>query len=173
METVNDIIKDSKFNDFLQEQIDAYNKRPVLPIGQRYKRTPFDGLKDEGKFNVENISAEFVKIANRETNLSRAKRDAITSMVFEAARKTVNFREEEAKTVSAKKQKSTKRKAKPASLINPKVENEEETFFEKAIKLKKQHEKRGLFPKVKDTVSAVRELRGNIDLGNIDLGNID
>jgi hypothetical protein len=94
---LNDIINDSKFNDFLQERIDAYNKRPVLPIGQRYKRTPFDGLKEEGKFSIGSIRAEFTLIENRETNLSRSKRDAITSMVFEAARRTIKFRADEEK----------------------------------------------------------------------------
>jgi hypothetical protein len=96
METAKDIINDSKFNDFLQGQINAYNNRPLPGEGLRYRRTSFDGLKDEGKFNVISIRAEFVRIANRETNLSVAKRDAIISMVLEAARQTVNFREKEA-----------------------------------------------------------------------------
>jgi len=48
---------------------------------------------------VESIRAEFVKIANRETKLSRAQRDAVSAIVFEAARKTVIFRDKEAKAV--------------------------------------------------------------------------
>jgi hypothetical protein len=96
---LDEIINDSKFNEFLQGKIDDYNKRPVLPIGQRYKRTPFDGLKEDGKFNVESIRAGFARITNRETSLSRSKRDAITSIMFEAARRTLKFRAEEEKKV--------------------------------------------------------------------------
>jgi hypothetical protein len=55
-------------------------------------------------------------------------------------------------------------KIESVSLINFEVMKGEETFFEKAHKLMKQHEKRGLFPKVKDTVSAVRRLRGDARL---------
>jgi hypothetical protein len=97
MATINEVIEDSKFNDFLNRTINAYSNRPSPGKGLRYKRTPFDGLKDEGKFNAENIRAEFVKIANRETSLSRSMREAITSIVFEAARQTVQFREQKAK----------------------------------------------------------------------------
>jgi hypothetical protein len=96
---LNEIINDSKFNEFLQGKIDDYNERPVLPIGQRYKRTPFDGLKEEGKFSIGSIRAEFTLIENRETSLSRSKRDAITSIVFEAARETIKFRADEEKEV--------------------------------------------------------------------------
>jgi hypothetical protein len=88
MEQVKDIITDSKFNDFLQGQINAYNNRPLPGEGLSYRRTPFDGLKDKGKFNVESTRAEFT---NRESNLSRAKRDVITQIVFEAARQNGKF----------------------------------------------------------------------------------
>jgi hypothetical protein len=91
-------LKDGKFNDFLQGQIDTYNYRPIPEKGRRYKRTPLDGLKDEGKLNAESIRAEFVKIANKETNLSRAKRDAIISIIFETARQTIQFRKKETRT---------------------------------------------------------------------------
>lgn len=97
MKQINEIIEDSKFNDFLSVEITAYNLRPAPGKGFRYKRTSFDILKDEGKFNVDSIRSEFVKIENRESRLSSAIRDAITVIVFKAASKTVNFREKEAK----------------------------------------------------------------------------
>jgi hypothetical protein len=103
MVQVKDIIEDSKFNDFLQGQINAYNYRPSLGEGLRYRRTPFDRLKDEGKFNVEGIRTEFIKIVNRESRLSHAQRQAITQIVFEAARQTVAFREKEAKEIEKAK----------------------------------------------------------------------
>jgi transposase-like protein len=105
-----DIIEDSRFNDFLQEQINAYNNRPSPGKGLRYKRTPFDALKDEGKFNAESIRTEFVRIANRESRLSRAGREAITGIVFEAARQTVNFRAKEAESAEKVKQTITELK---------------------------------------------------------------
>jgi hypothetical protein len=65
----------------------------------RYRRTPFDELKGEGKFNIESIRDEFVKITNNESKLSRSLRNAITSIIFDAARQTVKFRENEAKAI--------------------------------------------------------------------------
>ena len=52
---VKDIIKEDKFNEFLSYELEAYNKRPQPEEGRRYRRTPFDSLKDEGKFNIQSI----------------------------------------------------------------------------------------------------------------------
>lgn len=46
---VKDIIKDDKFNEFLGYEIEAYNNRPAPQEGCRYRRTPYDALKDAKK----------------------------------------------------------------------------------------------------------------------------
>lgn len=52
---VKDIIKDDKFNEFLGYEIEAYNNRPAPQEGCRYRRTPYDALKDAGIFTVVSI----------------------------------------------------------------------------------------------------------------------
>jgi putative lipoic acid-binding regulatory protein len=55
-------------------------------------------------------------------------------------------------------------KIESASLIDFEVMgSKKETFSDEANKLVEKHKKRGLFPKVKDTVSSVRNLRGNLN----------
>jgi hypothetical protein len=91
-----EVIKDRKFDDFLQVQIDAYNHRPLPRDGLRYKRTPFDGLNDAGKFNVESIRDEFIKMSEYRSQLPRSQRDAIHTMALSAIRQMIEFRKEEA-----------------------------------------------------------------------------
>lgn len=66
---VKDIIKDDKFNEFLGYEIEAYNNRPAPQEGCRYRRTPYDALKDAGIFTVEGIRETFIKVANLESGL--------------------------------------------------------------------------------------------------------
>lgn len=82
---VKDIIKDDKFNEFLGYEIEAYNNRPAPQEGCRYRRTPYDALKDAGIFTVEGIRETFIKVANLESGLPKSQRDAITGLVFRVA----------------------------------------------------------------------------------------
>lgn len=74
---VKDIIKDDKFNEFLGYEIEAYNKRPAPQEGCRYRRTPYDALKDAGIFTVEGIRETFIKVANLESDLPKSQRDIL------------------------------------------------------------------------------------------------
>ena len=85
---VKDIIKDDKFNEFLGYEIEAYNNRPAPQEGCRYRRTPYDALKDAGIFTVE-------------SGLPKSQRDAITGLVFRVAQTVVNYRAKQ--EVEAKK----------------------------------------------------------------------
>lgn len=98
---VKDIIKDDKFNDFLGYEIEAYNNRPAPQEGCRYRRTPYDALKDAGIFTVEGIRETFIKVANLESGLPKSQRDAITGLVFRVAQTVVNYRAKQ--EVEAKK----------------------------------------------------------------------
>ncbi len=97
---VKDIIKDDKFNEFLGYEIEAYNKRPA-PQGYKYRRTPYDALKDAGIFTVEGVRETFIQVANLESKLPKAQRDAITGLVFRVAQTVVNYRAKQ--EVEAKK----------------------------------------------------------------------
>ena len=89
---VKDIIKDDKFNEVLGYEIEAYNNRPAPQEGYRYRRTPYDALKDAGIFTVEGIRETFIKVANLESGLPKSQRDAITGLVFRVAQTVVNYR---------------------------------------------------------------------------------
>jgi hypothetical protein len=108
MAQVKEVIEDVKFNEFLGYEIEAYNKRPLPGEGLRYRRTPYDGMKDAGFFNIEGIRSEFEKLADGVSRLPRAQKDAVVSLVFKVAQDVVNFRDKEAKD-SEKKQQSKKR----------------------------------------------------------------
>lgn len=96
---VKDIIKDDKFNEFLGYEIEAYNKRPAPQEGYRYRRTPYDAMKGAGIFTVEGIRETFIQVANLESKLPKAQRDAITGLVFRVAQTVVNYRaKQEAET---------------------------------------------------------------------------
>jgi hypothetical protein len=97
MGTSKEVIEDVKFNEFLGYEIEAYNNRPEPGKGLRYRRTPYDGMKDTGIFNIEGIRSEFEKLANRVSRLPRAQKDTIVSLVFKVAQDVVNFRDKEAK----------------------------------------------------------------------------
>jgi hypothetical protein len=59
-------------------------------------------------------------------------------------------------------------KVESASLINFEVtESDKGTFSDKAEVLMQQYKKRSLFPKVKESSSAVRNLRGNVNLNQL------
>ena len=98
---VKDIIKDDKFNEFLGYEREAYNNRPAPQEGYRYRRTPYDALKDAGIFTVEGIKKTFIKVANLESGLPKSQRDAITGLVFRVAQTVVNYRAKQ--EVEAKK----------------------------------------------------------------------
>jgi hypothetical protein len=91
-----EIIKDSKFNEFLYGEIHAYNGGHYRPEPD-YKRPPLDRSKYNGKSGVECTLAEFDRIVMRESRLSSGTRSAITLMVLRAARQTLKFRADEEK----------------------------------------------------------------------------
>lgn len=99
MAKVKEVLEDAKFNEFLGYEIEAYNNRPEPKEGLKYRRTPYDALKEKGIFTVEGIRAEFVKAANLESDLPSVQREAIVGLVFKVAQTVVNFRaKQEAET---------------------------------------------------------------------------
>jgi len=112
MPKVKEVLVDPKFNEFLGYEIEAYNKRPQPKEGYKYRRSPVDTLKEVGKFTVEGIREEFVKIANLESSLSASQREAVTGLVFKVAQLVVNYRD-------AEKQKAAAKEAQPETKKNP------------------------------------------------------
>jgi hypothetical protein len=108
MTKVKDVLEDVKFNEFLGYEIEAYNNRPAPGEGLKYKRTPFDNIKEAGLFNVEGIRAKFIEMAEGKGNLPRSQRDAITGLVFKVCQLVVNFREKEEAAKKTKKKRVKK-----------------------------------------------------------------
>jgi hypothetical protein len=80
-------------------------------------------------------------------------------------RKLVNYFKKERLLLTIKKKINFEtNKIESVSLIDFEVmENTKETFSDKANKLIEKHKGKGLFPKVTDTVSSIRKLRGNVN----------
>lgn len=93
---VKDTISDVKFNEYLGYEIEAYTKlRPAPQKGYKWRRTPYDALNEAGLFTVENIKAEFEKVANLESKLPKAQRDAVVNIVLKAASSVVIYRKQQ------------------------------------------------------------------------------
>lgn len=90
-----DVLREEKFSKFLGFEIEAYNRRPIPQEGLRYRRTPYDSLKDAGLFTVEAVISEFVKIANLESTLPRSQREVIAELVFRVAQLVVDSKAKE------------------------------------------------------------------------------
>jgi len=102
----------------LREAIERYNKqREKGPgEGQRYKRTPYDSLKEKGLFTSKGLALEFNKICNRESKLSHAEREAVVGAVLNAAEKAakdINLQRERAEKEEAEKATPKKAPKKP------------------------------------------------------------
>ena len=106
------------FKENLAKLIKEYqDKRAHDPgDGRRYKRTPYDSLSDKGLFTPEGLSAEFRKIANRESKLSHAEREAVAAAVLTAADRTgAQIKAKRAKE-AAKKQATAEKAPKKAGV---------------------------------------------------------
>jgi len=124
-ETINDV----KFNEYLGYEIEAYTKlRPAPQKGYKWRRTPYDALSDAGLFTVENIKAEFEKVANHESKLPKAQRDAVVNIVLKAASSVVTYRKQQEGKAAAEKAANIEQKTEqePAKEAEPekKVSNE-------------------------------------------------
>lgn len=102
----------------LQALIDEYEKGRLINPGEgrRFKRTPYDSLKDKGLFTPEGLSAEFRKIANRESKLSHAEREAVAAAVLTAADRTGAQIKAKREKEAAKKQATAEKAPKKAGV---------------------------------------------------------
>ncbi len=121
---VKDTINDVKFNEYLGYEIEAYTKlRPAPQKGYKWRRTPYDALNEAGLFTVENIKAEFEKVANLESKLPKAQRDAVVNIVLKAASSVVTYRKQQEEKAANTGQKTEQEPAKEAE-PEKKVSNE-------------------------------------------------
>lgn len=50
--SINEIINNDYFKKSLENEIFQYNNRPLLESGYKYKRTPYDNLKDKRDYSM-------------------------------------------------------------------------------------------------------------------------
>ncbi|MCI2145816.1 MAG: hypothetical protein LKK08_06170 [Bacteroidales bacterium] len=70
---------DKRLEEWIKDKIIC---TPSAPKGMRYKRTPYDSLRENGNLNVPFIKSEFDKIGKHESKLPRNQRDAIVLLVL-------------------------------------------------------------------------------------------
>lgn len=91
--TVKEVISSPEFKDVLGGYISNYEKsrdKSNLKPGERFRRTPIDGIKDLGLFSVEKLKEEFFRIDQGQSSLSCSKRRLVAKLVIEAAKETYN-----------------------------------------------------------------------------------
>ena len=96
-----EITKDPVFERELNGIIAEFNaerskaEKAASGRNRKLKSSPLLRLKDEGKFNAAFILSEFPKIADKTSALPSNQRDIISSIVFNAAKRTVLLKQAE------------------------------------------------------------------------------
>lgn len=112
--TPEEIGKSPELHKYLREFVDRYNKqREKEPgDGKRYKRTPYDRLKERGLFDSKSLALEFNKILDGKSELSRAEREAVVAAVLDSAEKAgrdINIQREKEEAEKATAEKAPKK----------------------------------------------------------------
>lgn len=88
-----EIAKDPKFDEQLQgiiaEQEEMHRKNVEKYGAENLKATPLTTLMKQGKLTLEFLKAEFPKIANKESKLPASQREIVSTIIFNAAQRTV------------------------------------------------------------------------------------
>ena len=112
--TPEEIGKSPELHKYLREFVDRYNKQRLVSPGkdQRYKRTPYDRLKERGLFDSKSLALEFNKILDGKSDLSRAEREAVVAAVLDSAEKAgrdINIQREKEEAEKATAEKAPKK----------------------------------------------------------------
>ena len=79
--TQKELLKSDEFRKQLESNIAQFENRPALPAGQKYKRTPYDELKDKGLLTFRELRKEYVRIMAKDSTLSSSQRKAVKDIV--------------------------------------------------------------------------------------------
>lgn len=108
--TPEEIGQSQELHKYLRQFVDRYNTQLLVePVkDRRYKRTPYDRLKERGLFNSKFLAFEFNKILDGKSELSRAEREAVVAAVLDSAEKAgrdinIQCEKEEAEKTTAEK----------------------------------------------------------------------
>lgn len=82
------ILRHPKFNTFLELEIK--NCTPVAKEG-RFKRTPFNVLRENGQLTVDKVLAEFYRICEKTSQLPSSQRAAIDNLIINAAQHVLKY----------------------------------------------------------------------------------
>ena len=112
--TPEEIGRSEELHKYLREFVDRYNKQRLISPeqGQRFKRTPYDRLKERGLFNSKSLALEFNKILDGKSELSRAEREAVVAAVLDSAEKAgrdINIQREKDEAEKATAEKAPKK----------------------------------------------------------------
>lgn len=112
--TPEEIGKSPELHKYLREFVDRYNKQRLVSPGkdQRFKRTPYDRLKERGLFDSKSLALEFNKILDGKSDLSRSEREAVVAAVLDSAEKAgrdINIQREKEEAEKATAEKAPKK----------------------------------------------------------------
>ena len=112
--TPEEIGKSPELHKYLRQFVDRYNKQRLVSPGkdQRFKRTPYDRLKERGLFDSKSLALEFNKILDGKSELSRAEREAVVAAVLDSAEKAgrdINIQREKEEAEKATAEKAPKK----------------------------------------------------------------
>lgn len=79
--TQEELLKSDEFRKQLEGNIATYENRPAPPKGQKYRRTPYDELKEKGLLTFNELRKKYVRILAKDSTLSSACRKAVTDIV--------------------------------------------------------------------------------------------
>ena len=79
--TQQELLKSDEFRKQLEVNIAQFKNRPAPPAGQKYRRTPYDELKERGLFTPVQLRNEYVRILAKDSKLSSSLRKAVYDIV--------------------------------------------------------------------------------------------
>lgn len=109
--TQEELLKSDEFRKQLEGNIAQFENRPAPPAGQKYKRTPYDELKDKGLLTFRELRKEYVRILAKDSTLSSSQRKAVTDIVNGALFAAYSEMQKREKQTEAQKQAEQKRDA--------------------------------------------------------------
>lgn len=112
--TPEEIGKSPELHKYLRQFVDRDNTQRLVSPGkdQRFKRTPYDRLKERGLFDSKSLALEFNKILDGKSDLSRAEREAVVAAVLDSAEKAgrdINIQREKEEAEKATAEKAPKK----------------------------------------------------------------
>ena len=134
--TAENILGHPDFVKYVDHEVQRYlGPKPMAPAGQKWKRTPYDALKEAGMLTPLSVIAEFDKICLKTSTLTSLQRSAIDALILNASASLLTDIKKAAREAEIKKHEELQRKAKANEDRKMRLEKARKA---KALKAEKQ-----------------------------------